>query len=42
MKRNTDRITNQRVRINELERNGYLPLPNVFFGGKRNENENWL
>lgn len=42
LKRNTDKITNQRVRINELERNGYLPLPSDFFEGKKNLNESWL
>ncbi len=42
MKRNTDRITNQRARINDLERNGYLPTPKEFFERKKSANENWL
>ena len=41
LKINTDRITNQRARINDLERNGYLPTPNEFFEGK-SSNESWL
>lgn len=42
IKRNTDRVTNERIRINELERNGYLPLPENFFEGKNKNYGSWL
>ncbi len=31
IKRNTDRITDERIRINQLESNSYLPVPRDFF-----------
>ena len=42
IRRNTERINSHRIRVNELERNGYLPLPDAFFGVGKHANENWL
>ncbi len=34
MKRNTDRINDERIRINQLESNSYLPVPRDFFAAQ--------